>query len=128
MWSAFPVGPLDDATNTFEITAGSGIIQSKVTSDATPADNAGFAAVAIAGSQAAEQAANSAAHSVAWETVADGTSGRAGLTIDGTQVLFLIGTGDPNTVVTATIGSLFIQTDVAGLWQNTDGVTAWTAR
>lgn len=38
------------------------------------------------------------------------------------------GTGDPNAVVMASRGSLFLDDAAAGsVWQNTDGATAWTA-
>ena len=36
------------------------------------------------------------------------------------------GVGSPSGVLTRPRGSLFLRTDVAGLWQNTDGATAWT--
>lgn len=64
------------------------------------------------------------AHSV---TVAEG--GR--LTVSGTIVLgavwIMTGTGDPNTVVTAPIASMFLRTDTGAIYRNTDGAEAWTA-
>lgn len=46
-------------------------------------------------------------------------------------IKILNGTGSPNTVVTATKGSLFLRTDGSGVgdraYINTDGATAWTA-
>lgn len=38
------------------------------------------------------------------------------------------GAGDPNTLVTATLGSVYLRTDAAEIWQNTDGMTAWSRR
>ena len=37
------------------------------------------------------------------------------------------GAGDPNGSITAAIGSMRMQTDVAAIWLNTDGATAWSA-
>lgn len=37
------------------------------------------------------------------------------------------GSGSPDGVLTAAKGSLFIRTDTVGLFQNTDGASAWTA-
>lgn len=37
------------------------------------------------------------------------------------------GDADPNGVVTARLGSIYIRTDVAFVYQNTDGATAWIA-
>lgn len=50
---------------------------------------------------------------------------------NGTQsAQILVGTGSPNTVVTAAQGSIFLRTDGAAgstLYYNTNGITAWTA-
>lgn len=37
------------------------------------------------------------------------------------------GTGDPNGVTTAPLGSLWLRTDSAGFYRNTDGGTTWVA-
>lgn len=37
------------------------------------------------------------------------------------------GTGDPNGVLTAPLGSIWQRSDSAGFYRNTDGSTAWTA-
>ncbi len=39
----------------------------------------------------------------------------------------LTGSGDPNTVVFAAKGTLYVDVDAPGLWINSDGQTAWTA-
>lgn len=54
--------------------------------------------------------------------------GQAGvrLTAKTTGPILISGSGDPNGVVSATIGSMFLRTDVASLYQNLDGATAWT--
>ena len=44
----------------------------------------------------------------------------------GTGPLITTGAGSPDTVVTATQGSLFVRTDTAQVWQNTNGAQAWT--
>lgn len=36
------------------------------------------------------------------------------------------GTGNPNGVLVRPIGSLFLRTDTAQLWQNTNGISTWT--
>ena len=36
------------------------------------------------------------------------------------------GTGDPDGALVRPIGSLFLRTDTAGLWQNTNGGSAWS--
>ena len=43
------------------------------------------------------------------------------------SVGFYVGTGSPDTVVTAAQGSLFIDVAAPALYQNTDGASAWTA-
>lgn len=48
------------------------------------------------------------------------------LTSPSSGPIMISGTSDPNGVVSATIGSLFVQTDTPAVWQNTDGSTAWT--
>lgn len=37
------------------------------------------------------------------------------------------GTGTPDTVTTAPLGSLWIQTDALGFFRNTNGATTWVA-
>lgn len=39
----------------------------------------------------------------------------------------IAGTGTPNGNVTAPLGSLWLRSDAAGFFRNTDGATAWTA-
>lgn len=71
--------------------------------------------------------ASSALVSIRSTNVAAGASLQFGN--NGPQVM--VGTGSPNTVVTAPVGSLFMRTDPAGttsrLYINTDGTTAWTS-
>lgn len=58
----------------------------------------------------------------------DVVTARAGvrLTTPTTGPIFTSGTGSPNGVVTATLGSLYLRTDTAEVYQNTDGVQAWS--
>lgn len=48
------------------------------------------------------------------------------LTTPVTGPLVTSGTGSPDGVVSATLGSMYLQTDSAATFQNTDGVTTWT--
>lgn len=47
------------------------------------------------------------------------------VTVDGVSLYDV--NGDPNGVLTATRGSLAMQSDSANVWQNTDGGTTWTS-
>ena len=53
--------------------------------------------------------------------------GRAAGTAVSTGPRVYAGTGDPNGVVTAPLGSLWLRTDVGGFFRNTDAGTTWVA-
>lgn len=48
------------------------------------------------------------------------------LTHPSTGPIFVSGTGSPDGSLTATIGSVYLRTDTAQVYQNADGATAWT--
>jgi len=48
------------------------------------------------------------------------------LTTVTTGPIFVSGTGSPNGVLAATQGSMYLRTDTAQIYQNTDGAMAWT--
>lgn len=124
--SSFPVGPLDDATNTYEITATGSTLSATNTKDGT-GELAAVGGIALAGSATEQLQATTGAHAATLGAAADTTEGRAALTIDGLQVHFLIGTGDPNGAVSAPIASLFFDHGSGNVYRNTNGTTAWTA-
>lgn len=53
--------------------------------------------------------------------------GRAEGGTESTGPRIYAGTGDPNGTVTAPLGSLWLRSDVAGFYRNTDGATTWVA-
>ena len=53
--------------------------------------------------------------------------GRTGTGSQSTGPRIIAGVGTPDTLVTAPLGSLWLQSDSAGFFRNTDGATAWTA-
>ena len=53
--------------------------------------------------------------------------GRTGVLSQSTGPRIYAGTGTPNTVTTAPLGSLWLRSDAAGFFRNTNGATAWSA-
>lgn len=124
--SGFPVGPLDDGTNTYQITAATGALGMANQVDGTN-ELGSVVTGATAGAAQADLIATTGAHTAEFQAVADATSGRAVLTLDGTAIQQLIGTGNPNGAVTAPKASMFFDSASGNIYRNTDGVTAWTA-
>lgn len=53
--------------------------------------------------------------------------GRTAIGTQSTGPRIMAGTGTPNGVTTAPLGSLWLRSDAAGFFRNTDGATAWSA-
>lgn len=123
----FPI-TFDDGTYTYTIDATGGQLTVQVVDNATGDFNSSVGLDVSGGTQGlSSMGTSSTTHSVHIGVQADETNG--GIAEIGNEVAivrFIPGTGDPNAVVTAPKGALFVDVGTAALWQNTDGVTAWT--
>lgn len=152
--SGFPVGPYDDGTTTYEITAAGGALIVIATNNASGATSrtllapafSGFPIAAIVGIDGSGNGAEMLAGSI-------GGLSQGVINIDGTQTFqqtkdnatFVaindialnlettdgaagvgVYNGDPNGVVTALAGSVLLDSTPGRPWYNTDGATAWT--
>lgn len=122
--STYPVGPLDDGTATYEITAAS-LVQKMSTVVNGTGQNAYFAVganttVQQASMHADDNAGNAAQIDV---IVAAGTPFIA-LTA-GTSVLLHVKAGNPNGSLSANKGDVCFDTSTPQIWVNTTGGTVW---
>lgn len=126
--SGFPLGPQDDGTNTYVISASGGLLRSSNVVDGS-GEVARLDLVAAAGFIAASLVADDNVSAVAQITPrVNGGAASVRMAISGNVIDVIVGTGDPNGLASAPIGSPFFQTDTAALWLNTDGATAWSKR
>lgn len=128
----FPVGPLDDGTDTFEIDAGGRHLDMAVSNDSDPSLSAfldaSIGSLGPSDSAAVTLNASSMGNAHDATITAEATSALARLFVSLDTLGFAIysGNGDPNGVVgPAEVGSLYVQVDSAALWQNTGGGTTW---
>lgn len=127
--SGFPI-TFDDGTNTYEVLAASGLLRVQMTDNATGDYFADQRLQVEAGLVVSTMSVSSPAGEALFQLQLSDAAP------DALPLLFIVnsvgaqvgvGPGDPNGVWRGNKGSFFLDTDTPGIWQNTDGATAWTA-
>lgn len=120
------VGSTDDGTNTYAITAVGSSLQSLNTVDAS-GELAFTSLVATTNQgQVTAHAEDSDGHEAELNLSAQAPHGFIYFETDNNEVNLYVVTDDPNATLTGNVGDLAIDTGTPGLWQNTDGATAWS--